>query len=92
VVKDSAVLQLYLDPKFAFSLGYLANVSGIPNSLNFSLQGTDVTILEAKEKVVSFQGNLALCERRVKSGNFANFPFFYEIASDLVPPVEPRSL
>jgi hypothetical protein len=28
----------------------------------------------------------------VKSGNFANFPFFYEIASDLVPPVEPRSL
>jgi hypothetical protein len=64
-------------------------VSGILNS-NISLQDTEVNILEAEIKDQSFQEKWTLWERRAKSGNFAKLTLFEEIASDSVPPVEPK--
>ncbi|KYO26092.1 hypothetical protein Y1Q_0003847 [Alligator mississippiensis] len=49
-----------------------------------------MTILEAEEKVKSFQEKLALWGRRVNSVNFTSFPLFDEITLDPVHPVEPR--
>jgi hypothetical protein len=39
--------------------------------MNIPSQGTELTILEAKEKVQSFQEKLAFWGRRVKYRNFA---------------------
>ena len=80
--KDSNFLEDFKDPNFVVSLAYLADVFGMLNSLNISLQGRGVTILEAEEKINSFRDKLTLWGRRVNSGNFANFPIFDEITSD----------
>jgi hypothetical protein len=71
-------------------LTYLADVFGILNSLNISLQGKEVTMLEAEGKVQSFQEKLALLGRNVKSRNIADFCLFDKFTSDSVHPVEPK--
>ena len=85
--RNSDFLQYFEDPNFIISLAYLADIFGILNSLKISLQGRGVTILEAEEKIKSFQEKLALCERRVISGSFANFPLLEEITSNPDHPV-----
>ena len=77
--RNSDFLQYFEDQNFVISQAYLADIFGILNSLNISLQGRGVTILEAEEKIKSFQEKLALWGRRVISGSFANFPLLDEI-------------
>ena len=88
--KGSDLLQYFIGTNFELSLAYLADVFGILNSLNFSLQGRGVTILDGGEKVRSFRDKLTLWGRRVNSGNFANFPLLDEITSDLSHPAGPK--
>ena len=80
--RNSDFLQYFGDPNFVISLAYLADIFGILNSLNISLPGRGVTILEMEEKIKSFQEKLALWGRRVISGSFANFPLLDEITSN----------
>ena len=61
------------DPQFTSALAYLADVFGVLNALNKSMQGWGVTVLEAREKVESFQCKLVLWKRRVGNGNVVNF-------------------
>jgi hypothetical protein len=44
------------------------------NDLNISLQGSEVTVLDANEKIAAFQQKLALWKRCVAKDNYANFP------------------
>ena len=55
--RNSDFLQYFEDPNFVISLAYLADIFGILNSLNISLQGRGVTILEAEEKIKSSKKN-----------------------------------
>ena len=80
--RNSDFLQYFEEPNFVISLAYLADIFGILNSLNISLQGKGVTILEAEEKIKSFQEKLALWGRRFISSSFANFPLLDEITSN----------
>lgn len=88
--KGSNLLQHFTDPDFVVSLAYLAYVFALLNSLSISLQGRGVMILEAEEKVKSFQEKLSLWGRRISSENFANFLLFDIISSDPAYPVGPK--
>jgi hypothetical protein len=70
--KGLILLQRFLDPNVVISLAYLSDVFGILDSLKILLQGTEVTLSEAKEQVQSFKDKLALWGR-LKSGNFVSF-------------------
>ena len=60
------------DPQFISGLDYLADVFGVLNVLNKSMQGWGVTVFEAREKVESFQSKLVPWKKRVEmaSGKF----------------------
>lgn len=79
--KESTLLLHFTDTSFVLSLAYLADIFSHLNSLNISLQGRGINILDAEEKTTSFQEKLALYGRRVKCENYANFPLFDEIVS-----------
>ena len=79
--KSSDLLPCFIEPNFVLSLAYLMDIFGLLNSLNVSLQGRGVTILEAMEKMTSFQDKLTVWRRRAAVGNFANFPQFDELTS-----------
>jgi hypothetical protein len=91
-VKVINSVQHFLDLNFVISLAYFTDVFVLLNSLNMSLQGTEVTILEAEEKVYSFQEKLPLWGRTVKSRNFANVTFCDKIASNSACLMEPKSV
>jgi len=59
---------------FILSLAYLADIFSQLNDLNVSIQGSEVTIMDAGEKITAFQKKLALWNRRVTQNNYANFP------------------
>src|SRR2546425_12988545 len=86
--KTSPLLERFIEPNFVISLAYLVDMFCLLNSLNLSLQGRGVTILEAMEKIQSFQEELALWRRRAAVGNFANFPQFDEITSQQIYPAD----
>ena len=58
---------------------YLADIFNHLNELNLSLQGKEINMVKASEKLKSFIAKLPLWSRRVQSGNLANFPFLDEI-------------
>jgi hypothetical protein len=53
-------------------LAYLADIFSHLNDLNISLQGSEVTVLDANEKIAAFQPSL--WKRRVAKDNYPNFP------------------
>ena len=75
--KTSPLLERFIEPNFVISLAYIVDMFSLLNSLNLSLQGRGLTILEAMEKIKSFQEKAAV-------GNFANFPQFDEITSQQI--------
>ena len=72
--KKNKLVDHFDEPSFIISLAYLADIFSHLNDLNVSLQGTQVTILDAREKISSFQSKLELWIRRVKKDNYSNFP------------------
>lgn len=78
--RKSQLLESFTDPNF-FYLAYLADMFNMLNSLNISLQGRGVNILEAEEKIKSFHAKLALWRRRAVVGSFSNFQKFDELVS-----------
>ena len=64
--------------KFIQNLAYLADVFTALNELNRSLQGQGIGVIHACEKLSAFKEKLQLWIRRVKQGNFVNFPSLQE--------------
>ena len=63
---------------------YLADIFNHLNELNLSLQGKEMNMVKASEKLKSFIAKLPLWSRRVQSGNLANFSFLDEILVEVV--------
>jgi hypothetical protein len=55
-------------------VAYLSDIFSHLNDFSISLQGSEVTVLDANEKITAFQQKLALWKRRVAKDNYANFP------------------
>ena len=58
---------------------YLADIFNYLNELNLSLQGKEMNMVKASEKLKSFITKLPLWSCWVQSGNLANFPFLDKI-------------
>ena len=71
--QGSPLADAFDKPQFRLSVAYLADVFALLNELNLSLQGRDMNILRAQEKLNAFLSKLGLWSRRVAAGNFANF-------------------
>jgi hypothetical protein len=69
------------------SLAHLTGKYGIQNPLDVSLEGTEITTLEADKMVQTFQE-----KKSMKSAEFANFPSCNEIISDSKHPAESSHL
>jgi hypothetical protein len=59
---------------FALSMAYLADIFDHINQITLSLQGRDVIVVDAVEKLQAFMSLLAVWKRRVEKDNCANFP------------------
>ena len=68
--------------EFIQNLAYLADVFTALNELNRSLQGQGISVIHACEKLSAFKEKLQLWIRRVKQGNFVNFPSLQEILKE----------
>ena len=64
--------------EFIQNLAYLADVFTALNELNRSLQGQGISVIHACDKLSAFKEKLQLWIRRVKQGNFVNFPSLQE--------------
>ena len=69
--------------EFVQSVAYIADVMHHLNELNLSLQGQQINVVTAYEKVKAFKLKLSLWSRRIEKGNLANFPSLDEIANKL---------
>ena len=58
---------------------YLADIFHHLNELNLSLQGKEMNMVKAFEKLKSFICKVSLWSRRLQDGNLANFPFLDKI-------------
>ena len=73
-------LSVQFDCKeFLCGLAYLADIFGHLNEINLSIQGPDITIIDAKKRLQAFQAKLPLWKRRLETDNFANFPMLEEV-------------
>ena len=68
--------------EFVQSVAYIADVMHHLNELNLSLQGQQINVVTACEKVKAFKLKLSLWSRRIENGNLANFPSLDEIANN----------
>jgi hypothetical protein len=75
----SPLSEHFSDNEFIKGLAYLGDIFGHMNEINLSLQGSEVTILDASERLQAFLQKLPLWRRRVEAGNFANFPMLEEM-------------
>jgi hypothetical protein len=72
--KENNLCEEFETQGVTVSLAYLADIFSHLNDLNISLQGSEVTVLDANEKIAAFHQKLALWKRRVAKDNHANFP------------------
>ena len=68
--------------EFVQSVAYIADAMHHLNELNLSLQGQQINVVTACEKVKAFKLKLSLWSRRIDNGNLANFPSLDEIANN----------
>lgn len=60
--------------EFVHRLAYLTDIFSHLNEVNISIQGREVTIMDASEKINAFVNKISLWKRRLQSENLANFP------------------
>jgi hypothetical protein len=72
--KENKLCEEFETQGFIVSLAYLADIFSHLNDLNISLQGSEVTDLDANQKIAAFQQKPALWKKRVAKENYANFP------------------
>ena len=62
--------------KFFLGLAYLVDIFSHLNEINLSIQGFDVTVMEASKKIKGFHDNLSLWKKRLETENYSNFSMF----------------
>ena len=77
--RNSDLLVCFESVEFTQMTAYLADIFHLLNELNLSIQGKEMNMVKASEKLKSFIGKLPLWSRRLQGGNLANFPFLHEI-------------
>ena len=73
--KGNNLHEKFSDPDFISSLAiYMNDVFTTLNELNTSLQGRQITVIDAKEKITSFKQKLKLWKQRAANENYGSFP------------------
>ena len=72
--KGNTLHEKLSDNDFITSLAYMSDVFTLLTELNTSLQGRQVTLIDAQEKIASFKQKLQLWKRRAARENYASFP------------------
>lgn len=72
--KQSNLCAQFDDPEFVVGLAYLADIFSHLNNLNRSIQGPNMTAMDAGEMLNAFLEKLPLWKRRLEKNNFSNFP------------------
>ena len=74
--------KYFEDSSFILNLAFLADIFGALNQLSCQLHVGGKNVIEAEQKMSSFQRKLKLWRQRLKNSNFANFPLLDEIISN----------
>ena len=69
--------------EFFLGLAYLVDIFSHSNEINLSIQGFDVTVMEASKKIKGFHDNLSLWKKRLETENYSNFLMFEEMLLDI---------
>ena len=80
--KGNDLATYFGNPLFIARLAYICDIFGHLNSLNISLQGSSLTIVEAAERINSLREKLRLWSNRVEKQSFVNFPELAQILAD----------
>lgn len=64
----------FLAKDFVLILAYLSDVFSHLNKSNLSLQGYDITVADAQDKIIGLKMKLELWKRRILVRNFGSFP------------------
>ena len=64
---------------FIHGLAYLADIFHHVNEINLSIQGREVTIMDASEILQAFLAKLPIWKKRVEANVLANFPMLEEV-------------
>lgn len=68
------IKEFFSDPECVAKLAYLADIFNALNSLNLSIQGGYVSILEVSDKITTFMKKTELWRRRIQDGITDMFP------------------
>ncbi|KAL4084165.1 hypothetical protein QTP88_027998 [Uroleucon formosanum] len=75
LIERQSSLSKYFDSiEFVHGLAYLTDIFSHLNEINISIQGKEVTIMDASEKINAFVSKISLWKRRLQSENLPNFP------------------
>ncbi|KAI6648614.1 Protein ZBED8 isoform X1 [Oopsacas minuta] len=77
--KECPLLEYFNSVEFIHGLAYLADIFGNMNEVNLSIQGPEVYIMDAAERLQALLGKLGLWRRRLEVGNYANFSMLEEV-------------
>jgi len=80
--KGNDLADHFRDPVFIARLAYISDIFGHLNTLNMSLQGSSVTIVEAAERFYSLREKLQRWGNRVEERSFVYFPELAQILAD----------
>jgi hypothetical protein len=64
---------------FILGLAYLEDIFNHMNEINLSIQGPEVTIMDATEKLRAFLAKLSIWKKRVEADIVANFQILEEV-------------
>jgi hypothetical protein len=64
---------------FIHGLAYLADIFNHMKEINLSIQGSEVTIMDATEKLQAFLAKLSIWKKRVEADIVANFQMLEEV-------------
>ncbi|XP_025201805.1 protein ZBED8-like [Melanaphis sacchari] len=74
IERQSSLSKHFDNIEFIHGLAYLTDIFSHLNEINTSIQGREVTIMDASEKINAFVNKVPLWKRRFQSENLANFP------------------
>lgn len=88
--RQSELANQFEDQIFTLRLAYLSDVFNLLNELNLSIQGRNVNIISATEKIRAFRAKIEIWKGRVGRQNFANFAQLDEVITAAVDDVRKK--
>jgi hypothetical protein len=77
--KENLLLEHVERKDFIHGLAYLEDIFNHTNEINLSIQGPEVTIMDATEKLQAFLAKLSIWKKRVEADIVANFQILEEV-------------